>query len=184
MFARVLKSVSQAVALMCVATMPVALAAQNAAKTAKGTSADSPSRWDIFAGYSYLAPKGTVQVPLGNGVIIPASYNAVNVGGLFSGAYFFNKYVGGQVEYDFHEWGTQRTTNSNIGTQGNNDGFMGFAIGPIFRYPTGEITPFVHGLVGTSRIDGPYHNPFRWGPTLTVGGGMDYETPLLNHRLA
>jgi len=161
------------------------VAAQNSAKPAsKGSWEDSPSRWDIFAGYSYLAPKGTVQVPQPDGTVAPFSYNAVNVGGLFSGAYFFNKYVGAQAEFGLHEWGTQSSNGSNNGTHGNDDGFTTYSGGIIFRYPTAEITPFVHGLIGAARIDGPDHNPFRWGPDLTAGGGLDYETPFFDHHLA
>ena len=57
------KSWSQVVALAALAAVPVVLAAQDAPKPApKASQSDSPSRWDIFAGYSYLAPKGTVDV--------------------------------------------------------------------------------------------------------------------------
>jgi hypothetical protein len=100
---------------------------------------DYASRWDIFAGYSYLAPKGTVDVPQGNGTTIPYSYNAVNLGGLFSGAYYFNKYVGAQVEVGFHEWGDADPNGSNNGTHGNDDGFTTASGGIIFRYPTATL---------------------------------------------
>ena len=185
MFAQTLKLSCRVLTLACVAIVPIAVAAQNSAKPAsKGSWEDSPSRWDIFAGYSYLAPKGTVQVPQPDGTVAPFSYNAVNVGGLFSGAYFFNKYVGAQAEFGLHEWGTQSSNGSNNGTHGNDDGFTTYSGGIIFRYPTAEITPFVHGLIGAARIDGPDHNPFRWGPDLTAGGGLDYETPFFDHHLA
>jgi hypothetical protein len=165
--------------------MPVALAAQDSAKPAtKAPAGDYASRWDIFAGYSYLAPKGTVNVPQQNGTVVPFSYDAVNVGGIVSGAYFFNKYVGAQAEFGIHEWGTENPPTGNIGTHGNDDGFLTAAGGVIVRYPTSDITPFVHALIGGARIDGPDHNPFTWGPSLTVGGGMDYNTPLFNHHLA
>lgn len=180
-----LKFLCRVSALACVAIMPIVLSAQNSAKpVAKGPSADSPSRWDIFAGFSYLAPKGSVSVPQADGTVIPFNYNAVNVGGLFSGAYFFNKYVGAQGEFGLHEWGTQNPNGSNVGTHGNDDGFTTLGGGIIFRFPTEDLTPFVHGLVGAARVDGPDHNPFRWGPDLTAGGGVDYETPWFNHRLA
>jgi hypothetical protein len=163
--------------------MPVALTAQ-ATPAAKGAPAkDSASRWDIFAGYSYLAPKGTVNVPMSTGVTESYSYNAVNVGGIFSGAYYFNRYFGVQAEASEHEWGTE-VQGTNIGTHGNNDGFITIAGGLIARYPTGNITPFVHALVGSTQVNGPYYNPNRWGPSITAGGGMDYETPWLNHHLA
>ena len=186
MYTQTLKLLCRVVALACVAAMPMAMTAQDSAKkpAATGPSADSPSRWDIFAGYSYLAPKGTVQVPQPDGTTIPFNYNAVNLGGLFSGAYFFNKYVGAQAELGIHEWGTQNPNGSNVGTHGNDDGFTTIGGGIIFRFPTEDLTPFAHGLVGGARVDGPDHNPYKWGPDLTVGGGVDYETPWFNHRLA
>lgn len=188
MHARVSKSVSWVVTLAFVALMPVALFAQ--ASASKAAPGDNPSRWDIFAGYSYLAPRGSVTTSPTTGTPVTASYNAVNLGGLFSGAYFFNRYVGAQGEFAIHQWGTQNPNlpvgapGSNIGTHGNNDGFYTVAGGLIFRYPTGNITPFAHGLVGAARVEGPWFQAAKWGPQLTVGGGMDYETPLFNHRLA
>jgi hypothetical protein len=184
MFSRVSKSVSRILVLAGVASMSLALTAQDSAKTAaKAPAGDSASKWDIFLGYSYLAPKGTVQVPQSDGTTEPYSYNAVNVGGIVSGSYFFNRYFGAQVEFGIHEYGKQKSS-SNVGTDGNNDGFLTGSAGLIARYPTGDITPFVHALVGGARVDGPDHNPYTWGPALTVGGGMDYETPLFNHHLA
>jgi outer membrane protein OmpA-like peptidoglycan-associated protein len=178
---RVFRISSLAVALVCAGSMPVLLAAQ-ATASGNGTSESSPSRWDIFAGYSYLAPHGTVATPVLGGTV-SASYDAVNVGGLFSGAYFFNRFTGVQVEFGEHQWGDQND-DSNIGTEGNDDGFVTIGGGMIFRFPTGNITPFVHALAGTADVNGPYFNPATWGPALTAGGGMDYETPWFNHHLA
>jgi hypothetical protein len=184
MYSRILKSVCRVLALACVVLMPVALVAQGSSRPAvKADSGDTASRWDIFAGYSYLAPKGTVNVPQPSGATVPFSYDSVNVGGLGSVAYFFNRYVGAQAEIGIHEWGKGSDT-SNIGEHGNDDGFFTVGGGIIARYPTSDITPFMHALVGTARIDGPDHNPFTWGPALTLGGGMDYNTPLFNHRLS
>ena len=179
----VLRSVGRVLASVSVSMLPIALAAQ-ATPGAKGAANDSPSRWDIFAGYSYLAPKGTVQVLQGNGTTAPFSYDAVNVGGLASGSYFFNRFVGVQAEFGVHEWGGPSSNGSNPGTEGNDDGFVTGAGGLIFRFPAGNITPFAHGLVGVAMVGGPDHEPNKWGPDLTVGGGMDYETPWLNHHLA
>jgi len=114
---------------------------------------------------------------------VPYSYDAVNVGAIVSGAYYFNRFVGVQAELAEHEWG-QGVPGSNVGTRGNDDGFATFSGGLIFRFPQENITPFAHALVGASYIDGPFHNPYKWGPDLTVGGGMDYETPWFNHHLA
>ena len=185
MHLRKLKSLSRTLAIMCLAFTTIALAAQDTPKPApKASPSDYASRWDIFAGYSYLSPKGTVNVPQPGGAVSPFNYNAVNLGGLFSAAYYFNRYVGVQGEYGLHEWGDADPNGSNIGTHGNDDGFQTASGGIIFRFPMEDITPFVHGLVGGADISGPDKNPAKWGVDLTAGGGLDYNTPFLNHRLA
>jgi len=187
MMSRVLKSVSRFLALVCLVSIPLALGAQNMAKpVAKAAASDAPSKWDIFLGYSYLSPNGSVNIPpalCGTCGMTSASYDAVNAGGIFGVSRFFNRYVGIQGELGLHEFGIQKT-GSTTGTQGNDDGFTTLAGGLILRAPAGNWTPFAHALFGGARVDGPYHNPFTWGPVVTVGGGLDYETPLFNHHLA
>ncbi len=188
MSARVLRSAGRVVALAFVALLPVAMGAQAPAK-AKADRGDNPSKWDIFAGYSYLAPHGTVNTTFANGTPVSANYDAVNLGGVASVAYYFNRYLGVQGEWGFHEWGDQSNLplsapGANIGTHGNDDGFMSFAGGLVGRYPDGNITPFAHALVGTDRVNGPFFEPNKYGVALTVGGGIDYETPWFNHHLA
>lgn len=133
----------------------------------------SASRVDIFTGYSYLAPKSTVNVPGVNtdGSALPVKYSSVDYGAIGSVAYFFNRFVGAQVEVGAHP-------------DGKNDGFYTYQGGLIGRYP-GEsgITPFIHALAGGVRAGGPLHEPYTWGTALTAGGGMDYDTPLFNHHL-
>jgi hypothetical protein len=164
------------------ALLPFTGAAQ-VAPSGHGPSNRLPSKFDIFAGYSYLSPHGTVQVPQPNGSVVPYSYDPVKVGAIMSGAYYFSRFVGIQVEAAEHEFGTSKT-GSNIGTQGNNDGFVTVAGGPIVRFPAGEVTPFVHGLFGGAMVGGPDHNPNTWGPDVTAGGGVDVETPWFHNRLA
>jgi len=181
MYSRVIRFFGLSLATAVVALTPVALSAQAGGSSNTG---HNPSKWDIFAGYSYLAPKGNVTTPTISNTTVTASYNAIDVGGLFSGAYFFNNHVGAQVEYGFHEWGEQSPGGSNIGTHGNNDGFQTVAGGLIGRFQSDNISPFVHGLVGGALVNGPWFQPNKWGPQLTVGGGMDYELPWKNHRFA
>ena len=177
MYSHLLKNLSRVLALAMLASVPFALSAQDAPKPApKAFPSDSPSRWDIFAGYSYLAPKGTVEVLQPDGTVLPETFKSMNSGILASGAYYFNKYVGAQVETGAHDlWVNSSSSNGSAFT---------LAGGLIARFPTADITPFVHGLVGGARVDGPDHEPFRWGPALTAGGGMDYATPLFNNHLA
>jgi hypothetical protein len=183
MFSRVLKSVSLLLALGGVVSMPLALSAQDAAKpAAKAAASDSPSRWDIFVGYSYLAPHATVNSTMPDGSVLPIPIKAEQHGSVISLARYFNNYVGWQVDTGEHD----RLVDTQHGTdQGSsNSGLLTFQTGPIFRYPSGDITPWVHGLVGIGELEGPYSQPYKWGPTLTIGGGVDYETPWFNHHLA
>jgi outer membrane protein OmpA-like peptidoglycan-associated protein len=143
------------------------------AQTAPSTTAPmgpNPSRVDIFMGYSYFGAHGQVK---------PANirYSSIDEGAMLSGAYYFNKYVGGEVVAAFHP-------------DGQNDGLYTYSAGPIFRAPMQNFTLFAHGLVGGAYLGGPNsevpatfeHEPYRWGAALTVGGGMDYDLPYFNHR--
>jgi outer membrane protein OmpA-like peptidoglycan-associated protein len=151
------------------------LFAQNSPSTASKPATapgGSASRMDFFAGYSYLGPHGTLTVPFGStiGAPGPVSYSAINVGAIGSVAYFFNRYVGFQAEYANHP-------------SGNNDGAQTAQGGLILRYPLAQIVPWAHGEAGGVRLGGPVHEPYTWGPALTAGGGLDYNTPLFDGHL-
>jgi len=180
MHSRFSKSLVQVLALALVAVAPVVLAAQDAPK-AKKAAFDSPSKLDIFVGYSYLAPKGTINTPIGNG-IFPTNYSSVNYGSIFSSAYYFSNYFGVTGIGDFH----LQNENPNAAGQwtGPRNNFSGGSLGVIFRYPTKEVTPFAHALVGAEVVGGPHWQLNTWGPVLTAGGGLDYATPLFDHHLA
>jgi hypothetical protein len=140
-------------------------AAAPAAPAPATTAPEAPyaSRIDIFAGYSYLSPHGSVTIPGGNliGVSGPVTYSAINAGAIGSGTYYFNRYVGAQAEVSVHP-------------DGNNDGATVTSGGIVFRYPTEDITPFVHFEGGAVRLGGPFKQPYTWGPAITAGGGLDY----------
>ena len=61
----------------------------------------SASRWDVFMGYSYLAPHGSVTTDVPP-LTYSNSYSAINYGAIGSVSYFFNRYAGGQIEYANH----------------------------------------------------------------------------------
>jgi hypothetical protein len=170
--------VSWALALAFVAFLPLALTAQDSPKPATPSADDSLSKWDLFAGYSYLAPHGTVD-----GV----TSQSINYGAILSIARYFNKYAGVQLEVDEH------IPNQNLsighcpscGSTWANDDFSGGSGGMIFRFPSADVTPFVHALVGVEYagyVPGSVGDVF--GAVLTAGGGMDYNTPLFHHHLA
>ena len=132
-------------------------------------NAPSPSRVDIFTGYSYYGLHSDNN-PSGE------QFGSVNEGAIGSGAYYFNKYFGGEVAM---------IANPN----GNGDGFYGYYAGPIFRLPLQNYTLFAHGMAGGVRGVGPNdpggvgYNPYTWGVGLLAGGGMDYDLPFFNHRI-
>jgi outer membrane protein OmpA-like peptidoglycan-associated protein len=176
MISRVLKSVSRFLVLACVVSIPLAISAQDSAKpVAKASEDASASKWDIFLGYSYLSPHGTVITTITPGYTVTASYDEQDVGGIFSASRFFNRYAGVQAEVGIHEY-----SGGAYGV-GDDDGFTTFTGGLILRNPGAKITPFGHVLVGGAEVSGPYHNPNTLGLNLTLGGGLDYE---INHRLA
>ena len=145
------------------------------AQTAPSTTAPvgpNPSRVDIFTGFSYYGAHGQVK-PAG------INYSSVNVGAIGSGAFYFNKYVGGEIVVAAHD-------------NGKNDGIFTYSGGLIVRAPMQNFTLFAHGLPGAAYIGGPNsenpatleHEPYTWGVSITAGGGMDYDLPFFNHRFS
>jgi outer membrane protein OmpA-like peptidoglycan-associated protein len=178
MHSRPLSSVSRILLVGCAVGLGASSLFGQSSTPAPAAPAEAPvSRIDVFTGYSYLAPHGTVNTPLADGTTFSTRYSSVDYGAIGSVAYYFNRYFGGQVEFGAHP-------------DGNNDSAYTIQGGPIFRYPTSEgITPFVHALAGAVDLGGPNAEPFvahasTWGPALTVGGGLDYDLPFWNHHLA
>jgi hypothetical protein len=154
------------------AACAVSLGAVSLGAQTPGTAAPvgiNPSRVDVFLGYSYFGAHGVVK-PAG------IAYSSIDEGAIGSGAYYFSKYFGGEAIFVAHP-------------DGKNDGLYTASAGPIFRLPMENFTIFAHGLAGGAKLGGPnqsnpfiYHEPYRWGPTLTAGGGMDYDLPFFDHR--
>ena len=175
MQASLLRSLSRMLVATCALGLGTAALAQTTAPAAAPAapapaaptaSEVNPSRVDIFLGYSYIAPHGQLK----NEVFGNTQFSSINYGAIASGSYFFNKYVGGQVEFAAHP-------------NGNNDAIYTGALGIVFRLPLQDVTPFAHADVGAAHLKGPNSLPYRWGPALTVGGGMDYTTPFFDHHL-
>jgi hypothetical protein len=166
---RPLRNISRCLLAACAVTLGVTnLSAQTAPSTA--TTGPNPSRVDVFMGYSYFGAHGQLK-PFG----LP--YSSVDEGAIGSGAYYFNKYVGLEGAFIANP-------------DGQNDGLYGAYAGPIFRAPMQNFTLFAHGLAGAVKMAGPNsdvpaqfeHEPYQWGPSLMVGGGMDYALPFFHNR--
>ncbi len=175
MQASLLRSLSRMMVAFCALGVGTAALAQTTASgtpssaptpAAPALNQNNPSRVDVFLGYSYLAPHGSLKNQLfGN-----TPFSSVDYGAIGSATYFFNKYFGAQLELAAHP-------------NGKNDDFYTGGIGPVFRFPLQDVTPFAHATVGAVRGDGPRSLPFRYGPALVVGGGMDYATPFFGGKL-
>ncbi len=171
------RSLGRFVLAACAVSIGAASLGAQAPATTAPKSGPSPSRFDIFTGYSYFNAHGTVQ-PAG----IP--YSSINLGAIGSGAYYFNNHFGLEAVYANHP-------------SGSGDGDSGIGGGVIYRWPMEKFTPFVHALFGTDRLGGPNcdsstsvsgcsaatveHEPYTWGPAVRVGGGLDYN---INHRFS
>jgi outer membrane protein OmpA-like peptidoglycan-associated protein len=167
---RPFSNVGRFVLAACAVSLGVAsLGAQTPSTTAP--MGPNPSRIDVFLGYSYFGAHGEVK-PAG------INYSSIDYGAIGSGAYYFNKYVGAEITVASHP-------------DGANDGLTTASAGLIGRAPMQNFTLFAHGLAGGARLGGPnqsnpfiYHEPYQWGPTLTVGGGMDYDLPFFDHKFS
>ncbi|MHB1022388.1 MAG: OmpA family protein [Acidobacteriaceae bacterium] len=135
---------------------------------------DVPSRVDIFAGYSYLYPF--------EGKIAGGSFKPLKKGVIGSFSYYFNHYMGAQLEGSYH-----------FETPYERDGMYTLGAGPVFRLPLPHgVTPFVHAIGGASQVTGPnqptiggssfFYNPSTWAPTALGGGGLDIN--LFTRRIA
>ncbi len=176
MYSRVSRISRLALTLACTSLLPLAMAAQDAAKPAAPASAQAPSKWDLFAGYSYLAPKGSII----NTATQQDNARSVSCCADVSLARYFTNYFGVQLEGDFHKSGGNNT--AVVHNQ-----FSGGSAGLIVRYPTEDITPFAHALIGGEDVSTTYYSNYngdKAGIVLTAGGGIDYNTPWLDHHLA
>jgi len=168
-------SLGRFMALAFFAMLPVTIVAQDTAKPVSSAvpSLGVASKWDIFAGYSFLVPNGNVNVVNPDGTTANVKYDYDKFGLLGSATYYFKKNLGLQVELGAHGLMTD--------SPGTNDGFFTASGGVIYRVPAEKITPFVHLLAGGADVGGPTHQPYTWGTALTAGGGVDFE---LNHHWA
>ena len=182
---RPLRSIGRFGLAACAVSLGVASLSAQTAPSTTAPVGPNPSRVDIFVGYSYFGAHGQVK-PAG------INYSSINVGGIASGAYYFNKYVGAEIVLVAHPGsGDPTTAFTNLGTN-NNDGLYTASGGLIVRAPMQNFTLFAHGLAGAARLGGPNsdvlatfeHEPYQNGPALTAGGGMDYDLPFFNNRFS
>ena len=132
------------------AAMQTAPAPNNPAPSSSAYSDENqPSKVDIFAGYSYLNPGGSV-----NGIRL----KGIDKGLTVAASYWANKYFGGVAEVGGH-FGP----NTDIAT---------FGVGPTFRIPLEHITPFGVAMFGINKSEPNFIKPAT-GFGFVGGGGFD-----------
>src|ERR1700736_2729465 len=100
---------------------------------------DSNPKWDLFVGYQWLHPGGTVPAPFGD-FNNPGSYKIPDMARGFGSSFTYNFDPHWGAEIDFgHNWG-----NSNYETTAS--------IGPRFIWRTDSANYFLHTLVSLNRV--------------------------------
>jgi outer membrane protein OmpA-like peptidoglycan-associated protein len=184
---------TRAVGVIALALTPAIVGAQANPSANSGSSyvnkGYTGSKWDIFVGYSYLAPHGTIPYtppvsvnplapPPFPGSVQPApgqpgsTYGQINWGGIGSISYYFRTRLGLELSGAAHSQSEDWPLGDNQASYNSNDDLSSLGIGPIFRFPTPRITPFVHLLFGVDRV-GAVYQPEDWGFGFTAGGGVD-----------
>jgi outer membrane protein OmpA-like peptidoglycan-associated protein len=120
---------------------------------------DSNPKWDLFAGYQYLHPGGSVPAAFSN-PNNPTAYMVPDMSRGFGAALTYNldPHWGGELDLG-QNWGS-----SNYETTAS--------LGPRFMWRTDLGNYFLHGLVSMNRLSVSGINP-RNGIGAILGGGMD-----------
>jgi len=120
---------------------------------------DSNPKWDLFAGYQWLHPGGTVPAPFGD-FNNPTGFNVPDMSAGFGAALTYNFDPHWGIEFDLgHNWGS-----SNYETTGS--------IGPRFMWRTDGANYFLHTMVSLNRLSVNGLNAGN-GVGAILGGGMD-----------
>jgi len=120
---------------------------------------DSNPKYDVFVGYQWLHPGGTVPTP-NDDPTNPTPYKVPDMSAGLGGAFTYN--------FDPH-WGAEFDIGHNWGS--SNYEFTG-SVGPRFIWRTDVANYFLHGLISYNRVDVPGLSS--WGGIGAIlGGGMD-----------
>lgn len=125
---------------------------------------DSNPKYDIFVGYQWLHPNGTVPTPFGDPAN-PLPFKVPDMAKGFGSAFTYNFDSHWGAEFDLgHNWGS-----GNYETTGS--------VGPRFIWRTETAAYFLHALVSLNRVNVSGLNADN-GIGAILGGGMDL--PLRN----
>src|SRR5271154_7164101 len=123
------------------------------------SQSDSNPKWDLFAGYQWLHPGGTVPSPFGD-FNNPTPFKVPDMSPGFGSALTYNFDAHWGAEFDFgHNWGS-----------GNYETTV--SVGPRFIWRTDSANYFLNTLISLNRVSVNGLNAGS-GIGAIVGGGMD-----------
>jgi outer membrane protein OmpA-like peptidoglycan-associated protein len=120
---------------------------------------DSNPQYDLFVGYQWLHPGGTIPTPF-SGFDSFTPFKIPDMADGFGGAFTYN--------FNRH-WGAEFDLGQNWGS-GNYETTA--SVGPRFIWRTDGANYFMHGLVGLNRLSVDGFSPVN-GIGVIAGGGMD-----------
>ena len=128
-----------------------------------------PPKVELFGGYSYIYPGGTVY-GLQPGALTPVSSslesNPRGAGAALT--YDFNRWFGLTLDTST-DWGSGETT---LASRIDDAAFSNLSLGPKFTYRTKHFSPFAEVLFGDHRLmPDAFHDVDKFG--LLAGGGLD-----------
>jgi hypothetical protein len=117
---------------------------------------------DIFTGYQWLNPGGSVPNPFGTPAA-PISQQLPSLGSGFVGdaTYNFNRVIGLSIDYG-KNWGSDKLTNEGL-----------LSVGPRFMWRTDGANLFIHTMISWNRLSGPNNLAPDSGIGAVLGGGID-----------
>jgi outer membrane protein OmpA-like peptidoglycan-associated protein len=143
---------------------PLAILAVSLVSSLALAQSDSNPKYDLFAGYQWLHPGGTVPLPSGDPTN-PTPFQVPDMAKGFGAAFTYN--------FDRH-WGGE----FDFGVNGGSSGSMPaprettFSAGPRFMWRTDNANFFLHALVSLNRVSINGLNGSNGLGTI-LGGGMD-----------
>jgi outer membrane protein OmpA-like peptidoglycan-associated protein len=133
--------------------------AQGSAPAASYSGEEKPARAEIFAGYSWMNSGDHITR---NQFGIPTTFKLGDAKDGFQGevTFFFNRWIGATLDGGTHS--------------GNNYDHYEILGGPTIRFPGEHIQPFIHLLVGYSKLS-PFLAPDNQSIGIAGGGGLDLK---------
>jgi hypothetical protein len=126
---------------------------------------DENPKWDLFVGYQWLHPGGSVPAAFGD-PNAPSPFKIPDMSAGFGGAFTYNFDPHFGLEFDGgHNWGS-----SNYEATAS--------VGPRLMFRSENVDVFLHGLVSYNRLAVSGLNPSN-GIGAIIGGGMDL--PITKH---